>query len=599
MSLIDIGTIDCATEISEPGRAIQAAILEYPHGGRLMAPGAAVPMPLQYVIERVMPPLCKTLEALHENNVLHRAIHPDNLFVGGKPGEAVILGECVSSAAGHNLAPSFQPLERASAAPLGCGDGDRAADVFSFGVTIAALLAGKIPGADVDPDALLLARMEQGSLAALCGSLRFPRHIERPLAGMLADHPADRWTLAKVKDWLDGRHVTIATDRNLDKPMRAFSFDGQEIQNPIAVAEAFNRNWSEAVSEIQSGRLEKWLATDRDRLLATKTVISLRENNTSGGGKLTNDALVSRVCMTLDPNGPIRFKGMTVAIDAIGVMLAYAFIEGRQEVAANITAILEIGLPAAWIASIAERRKEMAGEANNFIRLRQYLKNAKLGNGLERCLYDMNPSLGCLNPWIDAHQSGEAATLLAGLDAHCSPSGEQPPWTDRHVAAYLAARMHPRSDSLLASLATPATPQAGETMIGVALVSLAQEMLAVPLLPRLAQAAGSRLFDIIDAYNSETRRKSLRTALQQQLTKGDFTLLLKLLNDNEQQEQDCYDYFRARTNYRRMDAQIAGLNNGQAARRSKAALMGRNIAAWTAFGGFLAVSFAMVTGLAT
>lgn len=599
MDLIDIGTIDRATETGAPDRAVRAVILDYPLGGRLIAPGSTTAMPLQEVMERVIAPLCTTLETLHESNVFHRAIHPDNLFVGASPDEEVILGECVSCAAGHNLAPAFQPLERASAAPLGCGAGDRAADVFSFGVTIAALLAGKIPGADVDPDVLLHARMERGSLTVLCGFLRFPRHIERLLAGMLADDPADRWTLAQVKDWLDGRHVTVAADRGLDKPVRSFPFVEQKIQNPIAIAEAFNRHWSEAVLEIQSGRLEKWLAADRHRLLATESVISLRENNASGGGKLTNDALVSRVCMALDPQGPIRFKGITVAIDAIGVMLAFAFIEGRQELATSLAAILDHGLPTAWIASVSERCKEMTGESNDFIRLRQYLKNTKLGNGLERCLYDMNPSLGCLCPLIDTTMSGDAAALLTGLNEHCSPSDDEPPWTDRHVGAYLAAHMHPRSDALLASLAMPANAQASETMIGVALVSLAQDRLAVPLLPRLTRAAEPRLSEIIDTYNSETRRKALRAALEPQLNKGDFTALMKLLNDNEQQEQDRYDYYQARDLHRRMDIQITGLNSGQAARRFKAAVLGRKIAAWIAFCGLVAVSFAMLVGLTT
>ncbi len=594
MHLIDIG----ATEFGGPGKAALTVVLEYPQGGRLMAPEGAGPMPLREVTQRVMAPLCGVLEALHERNVFHRAIHPDNLFVGRKPGQEVILGDCVSSAAGHNLPPAFQPLERASAAPLGCGPGDRAADIFSFGATLAALLAGRIPGAGVEPDALLDARLERGSLAALCGPFRFPREIDRLLAGMLADDPDHRWTLANIRQWLSDQPVSTAAARRLNKSKRAFSFAEREFYNPIAIAVAFNRNWSEAVAEIQSGRLEKWLATGINHQAAAETVIGLRQSNASGVNTVTSDALVSRVCMVLDPKGPIRFKGMAVSIDAIGVLLAYAFIEGHQDTADNIATILGQGLPAAWISAFSDRRKDMASDLSNFIRLRQYISHPKLGHGLERCLYEMNRSLRCLHPMIEPAMSGGVAALLASLDELISPGGGEPPWTDRHVIAYLAAQMHPKSDGLLASLAMPGRPQALDTMIGVALVAQAQETLDVPPLPRLMRMAGSRFFKIIESYQSETRRKALRYALERQLNKGDFSALLKLLNDTELQEQDRCEYDDAKRRYQCITGEIVSLEGEFAGRRDKAARVGRRSAAWAAFFGLLTVSLVTLMGLA-
>lgn len=592
MRLIDIGTC----EFGGPGEAALTAVLEYPRGGRLIAPDGAKPMPLREVKQRVVAPLCNVLEALHAQNIYHRAIHPDNLFVGQKPGADVILGECVSSLAGQNLPSAFQPLERASAAPLGCGSGDSAADVFSLGVTIAALLAGQMPGADREPEDLLMARFAQGSLEALWGAARFPREIQRFLAGMLADDPAHRWTLTAVQDWLDGRHVTIAEDRRVNKPKRVFSFAGTDYQNPVAIAEAFNRNWSEALSAIQSGRLEKWMASDRDRLVATDTIIGLRERNASGSQKLTSDALVSRVCMMLDPEGPIRFKGIAVSIDAFGPLLAYAYIEGRRDIAENIAAMLDQRLPAAWIASLSDRRKEMAGATSYFIRLHQYIKNPKLGYGLERCLYDMNRSLRCLHPRINPADSGDVASLLAGLDANSSPDEGEPLWRDRHVVAFLAAQLHPASDGLLATMSMPGRPQAMDTLIGLSLVALAQKKLDVPALPGLTRTAGSSLFEIVESYHSDTRRKALQTAIEQELGGGDFMALLALLNNTELQEQDSSEYFAAQERYKSLGAEIVSLQADPTAHRMKAGRVGRKLAAWAAFMALLVVSFMVLAG---
>lgn len=593
MALIDSGEI----EVETAGQAARAIVLEYPQGGRLMAPEGSAPMPLREVRSRIIAPLRGVLEALHRHDIVHRAIHPDNLFIRRISGDEVILGDCVSSAAGHNLPSAFQPLERASAAPLGCGAGDSRADIFSFGVTIAALLAGRIPGADSDPDALLDARMEQGSLAALCGSFNFPREIDRFLAGMLADDPDDRWSLAQIQDWLTSHGVNLAADRGQDMPQRSFSFADRKIRNPIAVAEAFHRNWAEAVTAIHGGQIEKWLAGDRHRLAAAETVIALRESNASGSNKLTDDALVCRVCMVLDPKGPIRFKGMAVSVDAIGVLLAYAFIEGRQDIADKIAALLDQGLPAAWIATVDQRRKEMTSETSDFMRLRQYIKNPKLSQGLERCLYEMNQSLGCLHPL--SAMSGNAAALLAGLDEKYAGGDEQPPWTDRHVVAYLATRLHPEGDGLVASMTMPGGPQGVDTMIGLGLVARAQEVLDVPLLPGMTREAGTRLFEIVEThYHSETRRAALLSALAGQLDKGDFTALLRLLSDDQILAEDRRDYDLARKSYRRLAGEIDGLQGGLAGRRAKAALIGRKFAAWAALFGLLAVSFVTLAGLA-
>ena len=594
MHLIDVGT----TESGEPGQTAQTVILEYPRGGRLMPSEGARPMPLREVKRRVIVPLCGVLEALHKRDIFHRAIHPDNLFVGPKPELDIILGDCVSSVAGHDLPSAFQPLERASAAPLGCGAGDGAADIYSFGLTIAALIASRIPGADTDAQELLLARMEQGSLAALCGSLRLPREIDRLLAGMLADDPDERWTIVGIRDWLAGRHVSIASDRHVDKPKRVFSFNKRNFQNPIAIAEAFNRNWDEALTVIQSGRLEKWLAADRDRAAGAETVIALRESNAANASKLTNDALVSRVCMALDPKGPVRFRGMAVSIDAIGVMLAYAFIEGRQDIADNIAVMLDQNLPGFWIAAVDERRKEMGVESSNFIRLRQYNRNPNLSQGLERCLYDMNPSLRCLHPLIDPADRGDAAALLASLDERCSPQDDEPLWTDRHVIAYLAALLHPGSDNLLASITMPGKPRAINTMTSLAMIALVQDKLGVPPLPRLTQTAGSSLVELVETYQSDSRRMALRSAIERQLNGGDFMALLKLLNDNDLQEQDRYEYRAAEDRYKSIDGEIAGLEGGYGKHRRKAVHLGGKFAAWAALLGLLAVSFMTLKGLA-
>ena len=76
MPLVDAGTVP----LSGPGSAHQTVILEFPRGGHVMAPEGANPMSEQDVQRRIMGPLLDALSALHEQSLIHRAVHPHNLF---------------------------------------------------------------------------------------------------------------------------------------------------------------------------------------------------------------------------------------------------------------------------------------------------------------------------------------------------------------------------------------------------------------------------------------------------------------------------------------------------------------------------------------
>jgi hypothetical protein len=279
--------------------------------------------------------------------------------------------------------------------------------------------------------------------------------MERLLDGMMSDSPEDRWSLDDVAQWLLGEHVSGVVVPRLLNPIKPFPFQEREYQSTRAVAEAFNRYWNDAAAEIQTGRLEKWLASSRERLAMAESVTILRETWAGGGSKMGTDELISRICTLLDVDGPIRYKGMSVSIDGIGPLLAQAYMEGREDQAQKIGSLIGMGLPMAWISADNERRKAMASSTAKFTRIRQYIKKSDLGYGLERCLYELNPTMRCLSPLMEPDACGDSAALLGALNVMASTLGETTPWTNRHIAAFMAAAFHPRSDATLASTKMP------------------------------------------------------------------------------------------------------------------------------------------------
>ena len=591
--LIDAGTVS----LTGPGQANSAVVLERPLGGRLMPDQGARPMSEQAVRQEVMAPVLGVLTTLHKHGLIHRAVHPRNLFLADAARKHLVLGECVSSVAGQNQPAAFEPLERASAPPLGRGAGDGAADVYAFGVTIAALLTGRIPGDGIEPRDLLDARMDLGSMTALCGGFRFSREVQRLLAGMLADAPSERWSLADIEQWLLGEHVTGVVIQRPDRPKKPFPFCDREYRNTVAVAEAFNRNWSEAALEIESGRREAWLASDRDRLVLAESVMILREGQATSANKSSGDVLISRVCMVLDRDGPIRFKGVSVSIDAIGSLLAGAFLAGNTDLANTIAALLGLGVPLAWIGAIDDRRKLHASTTAKFTRLRQYVGKPTLGYGLERCLYELNPALRCLCAQVEPAAAGDAAALLVALDDLGPASGEDAPWIDRHIAAFIAAALHPRSDARLAATALPADPAAAQNLIGLVLFAVAQGRLGVARLPNLTRAAAPSIPDFVASFHARGTRTKLLAALDRLLGAGDLAALVKQLTDDKIQARDQREYGAAASGYTTADAEIAMLQTNIAQRRAKAVSLGRQIAAWIAYLGLVATLATVFSGL--
>jgi serine/threonine protein kinase len=172
--------------------------LEFPAGGHVMPPQGASAMAENDVKRRIMGPVLDALAALHEMSIVHRGVHPHNLFYADEQRRQVVLGDGVSCVPGQCQPSAFEPLERASVAPLGRGRGGREADVHAFGATILALLMGRLPGADIPTEDLVDGGMERGSLRALMGDFRCSRNMERLLDGMMSDSPEDRWSLDDV-----------------------------------------------------------------------------------------------------------------------------------------------------------------------------------------------------------------------------------------------------------------------------------------------------------------------------------------------------------------------------------------------------------------
>src|SRR3546814_2685822 len=91
------------------------------------------------------------------------------------------------------------------------------------------------------------------------------------------------------------------------------------------LAEGFSRHWDEALECLTDGSLDTWLRRslgDEERTEAVnqaKTVVS-------GFGTESDDRILARVCIALDPYGAIRYRDFRATIEGVGGFLG-AFVD--------------------------------------------------------------------------------------------------------------------------------------------------------------------------------------------------------------------------------------------------------------------------------
>jgi len=312
LPLIDYGPVDW-----EPyQQKTMVLVYQRPAGGRLIDAVASKKMKIsEYDLPRhVIEPFAVALRELAPHDIPHRAIRPENLFVTDTERESIVAGDFASTPPGYDQPHVFEPLERAMALPEGRGKGNIGDDLYALGVTVALLFLGRNPVEKLNDTELLMAKIEQGTYATLCGGERIPVALLEPLRGLLNDAPEERWGLEELDLWLSGKRMTPMQRKPATKAESRFQFGGREHTTLRTLVHAFTQHVNEAARVIRKGQLEIWIKRSLKLVELSEAIGAAVETAQSHDRDYqgSDDYLVSKVALMLDPTGPIRYKGATL-----------------------------------------------------------------------------------------------------------------------------------------------------------------------------------------------------------------------------------------------------------------------------------------------
>ena len=492
----------------------------------------------EFLVGSVLGPLSLTLALMSRRSQAHRAISPDNMYRLGDSGEAVLLGDCVTSPPGWAQRALMEPIEVGMTPRESRGNGGFADDIYALGASMLFLALGWCPVVDLSDDDIIEAKTWQGSFMALLNGERPPVGLREPLRGMLNDNPLERWTLDDIEQWIGGvLRRSVQPSREL-RSNRSFEFEGAEHRNCRTLAQAFGCNPVETAKVIRSKDFDSWLVRGVSDPALVEQIGEIMMYTGSKNKDAEESVIISRICVALDPLGPLRYKGMIADPQGLGTTLAAAMEADDNARVQLISDCIAKGLPSDWL---KQRALNLPGDYANldkeFRRLQQLFKHNGPGYGMERALYEMNPFVPCKSELLKSSYVYSLRDLLPALEQIVHDNGELPLVIDRHIAAFIAARLKGPTEQIL-TIIEDRDDTLNSKLAMVKLLGAVQKDYGPEALPNLTGWLSEELLPTIDQFQSQSIRDELKQKMPSVVARGQLSVLHDHLNSKQLIKRD-------------------------------------------------------------
>lgn len=539
-------------------------IMNQPGGERVLpTPDATIePWREDRVVRSLMNPLLPMFKELGGRLLTHRSIRADNLFFADATRETVVLGECFSGPPAMAQPAFYEPIDSAMAMPEGRGHGSPADDYYALGVLILVLIGGGNPVADLSEQEVIEAKISKGSYAALVRDTRLSLPMVEVLRGLLCDDPEERWRHENLKLWLNGRHLSPKQALLPPKAQRPFTFEGVEYTNAPALSNALGHNWSSALMVIKESELERWIRRSlSDDARAAAVGAATKAVTGVGGGTATSleDRLLSKVLMALDAEAPLRYKQVAARIQGLATAFAVNYNdEQRRQVFAEL---IVHKLPQAWVGTQAHARSDLQAIARTYDLMAMHLGKPRIGNGLERVLYALNPGWPCQSPLLRSDYVAELSDLLPAMERLAREGKTDRAPIDWHIGGFVSARMKATPDLAFSEL----THEEDASIFNLGVVRLfaeVQHSVGPAHLPHLANWCAELLKPAVARYRNRGRREEMTRALKELAAKGNIAALVAMVDNPSRQLADVEGFRRAKREFASLVEQMNWLRNG-------------------------------------
>lgn len=500
-----------------------------------------------FILTKLLRPVLDSLNHIHQCGAIHGCINPDNIYINENG--LITVSECISEMTGFSQTPFFETTERAQAQSWGKGRGDEKVDYYALGTTIYALLSGK-DFSGYDAKEIVKLKLHQGTFEFLSANHNMSSKMADLVRGLVIDDPELRWTYIDIDMLAQGRNYSTQNLVDSSYQSRAIIFNSKEFYSRRALAHEFTQNWDAAKEFIKGDKLKKWLelSTQDEKFseLFSAFMLNYSALKQGSGQKVfqADDEKLARVIILLDPQGPIRFKNVSFHKSGLGAFLLHSINNSLSEV----THVLAGSLVANLYSVYEYMDSFMPGlsygtDLLQIHKCADYIRRPELGFGVERCVYELNPTLACQSHIVKSDFCiGIADTLSYLNDGHVSFDEIM---SKKNLACYLAAKTHIVENKLKDIAQYPAV-QKSRAYQFLQIISSAQKISRLARIDHLVGTIKDALQDVLDVnLRSSAIKKEFHESLNNAVKSGSAIDLLKAAMNTELLEKDYDGYAKA------------------------------------------------------
>ncbi len=500
------------------------------------------------VIEAVVKPMVSVLKDLASREFVHGSIRASNMFDGGISDvpKKIILGDCLAVPSSYANPAIYQTIERSMLDPIGRGQGTLADDMYALGVSLSVILRTKDHFEGKSDDDILRSKIELGSYAAVTGKDRFKGSILELLRGLLHDDPEQRWTVEETLIWLDGRRLSPKQSVKRTKAPRPIVFAKEKYLYPSFLAMDVAKHPQQLQVLVENGELEQWLSRAlEDEVVVERFTRAVAVSKERGVGAGYAERLAAAVSTALDPCFPICYKDVRLTTESLGPAMVEAIALGK-----DIQILVEIisqNVALNWLFLQEGSLLDTASYKTRLDSCRNFVRQTKIGYGVERCLYTLFPDCHCLGSVLKNYVIRSPEDMMYAFE-NLAQKGEAPVlFLDRHSAAYLSVNEPKVIDSYLFDLG--ASEKYRNILGNLRCLSTIQRRFSLPAFPGIAKVFEENLLVVYERYHDREIRESLQKKISDYVKGGSLVKMAALLDDPDTLNEDLRGFSLAMTEY--------------------------------------------------
>lgn len=549
MKLVEYGIVSYPIENSRN----MALIYETPLGGRVIDNAGAYGLknhPEKF--KNVLLTLLSATEVLRGYGITHRSIRPDNIYYKDDTRENIILGDCIASFPAFHQPGTSETIESLMAQKDGRGNGSDKNDTYAVGALMLQLYLGHPLMEDLTDTEVLRLKLKKGSYPALLGNDKAAMYYANIFRGLLNDSEENRWNYTQTYGILEGKPVN-SVPNVIERPKKSLTINNEKVYTVTDVAYALLQNPEEGHELLKSGKITDWIKNGLENEKLNTQVDKLIHTN--GENTSSRELLISKLCIILAPNLPIKYKNLWLFPGGVAKAIFYA-IKNND----NMTPFYDLfntDLIKSWYQEqTGIRAPSNAGE------FKAYISRRDMGYGIDRIMYDFDEDLPCISPLLGDEFVNSAPRILRALDHTYATSKVTSMPYDKNIMAYLRCKLGKKIDGILTDLNT-----GREALQASAILRLYTDMqnkYGPSQLPNLAKWLVSACMLIIKSYHNIKYQKYLERELLKIHKNGKLHEITDIVENEEARQKDNIDYAEALKNANLMISEKNNLINNTA-----------------------------------